>query len=96
MRILLRFLVLLVLIALAESTCNGTDQEHIFMAFKSIAGFNLSWLHQQQDHQSNWSRPPIIEIMLPSKNLSGIVLWKYVGNMSQLSTLDLSSNNLKE
>ncbi|PQQ21850.1 putative LRR receptor-like serine/threonine-protein kinase [Prunus yedoensis var. nudiflora] len=95
MRILLRFLVLLVLIATSESKCNSTDQEQVSKAFKSVAGFNLSWLHQQQGYQSNCSSPPITEIKLPSRNLSGIISWKYLRNMSQLSTLDLSSNNLK-
>ncbi|KAM1917816.1 hypothetical protein ACFX13_037373 [Malus domestica] len=95
MRILLRYSLLLVLIAAAEaeSTCNSTDQAQISKAFKSVSGFNLSWL--QNSNRPNCSNPTITQINLPSKNLSGIISWKYLRNLSNLQDLDLSFNNLK-
>ncbi|XP_009351135.2 calmodulin-binding receptor kinase CaMRLK-like [Pyrus x bretschneideri] len=95
MRILLGYSLLLVLIAAAEaeSTCNSTDQAQIFKAFKSVSGFNLSWL--QNSKRPNCSNPTITQINLPSRNLTGIISWKYLRNLSNLQALDLSSNNLK-
>lgn len=93
---ILRFSVLLVLTAIAESTttCNSTDQQQISKAFKSVTNFNLSWLHTP-NQSTNCSNPPITQITLPSKNLTGTISWKYLRNMSHLHTLDLSSNSLK-
>ncbi|XP_041028046.1 calmodulin-binding receptor kinase CaMRLK-like [Juglans microcarpa x Juglans regia] len=89
MKIFSRFFVFLLLVAIVESACNSTDRELVLKAFESVHGFNHSWL----DPSSDWNCSR--EIRLPSRNLSGIISWKFLGNMSQLQVLDLSGNSLQ-
>ncbi|KAG8385421.1 hypothetical protein BUALT_Bualt03G0043600 [Buddleja alternifolia] len=95
MKILFRFTLIISLILLAEtsSICNSTDQSLLAKAFASVSGFNISWFINNNSH-SNCSNPPIPEIKLPSKNLTGTISWKFLKNMTQLHTIDLSNNYL--
>ncbi|TKY60047.1 LRR receptor serine/threonine-protein kinase [Spatholobus suberectus] len=85
-----RFLILLLLFSLAESSCNSEELGWVSKAFKSVSGFNASsWL------QTNCSQTHITRIVLPSQNLSGTISWNYLRNMSNLQVLDLSGNSLQ-
>ncbi|KAK7400165.1 hypothetical protein VNO78_11365 [Psophocarpus tetragonolobus] len=86
-----RFLILLWVFSLAESSCkNSEEQELVLKAFKSVSGFNASsWF------QTNCSETHITRIVLPSQNLSGTISWGYLRNMSDLQVLDLSGNSLQ-
>lgn len=82
-----RFLILLSLFSLVESSCNSKDHSLISNAFKSVSGFNTSTF--------NCSDSQISKIVLPSKNLRGTISWGYLKNMSNLQILDLSGNSLQ-
>ncbi|CAK8578562.1 unnamed protein product [Lathyrus sativus] len=92
MKHFLRFLILLALFYLVESSCE--DQTLISKAFKSVSGFNSSTLFQTRG-SSNCSNSRITQIVLPSKNLTGTISWAYLKNMSKLQILDLSENSLQ-
>ncbi|XP_050224828.1 calmodulin-binding receptor kinase CaMRLK [Mercurialis annua] len=84
---------LLILATNSKSICNNTtDQELLKNAFKSVSGFNFSWL---KPSDSNCSSPHIQEIRLPSRNLSGIISWKFFKNMTNLNVIDLSNNSIQ-
>ncbi|XP_061356418.1 calmodulin-binding receptor kinase CaMRLK-like [Gastrolobium bilobum] len=88
-----RFLILLALFSLVESSCNSKDQGLVSKAFKSVSGFNAStWF---QTRGSKCSESHISRIVLPHKNLSGTISWGYLRNMSKLQVLDLSGNSLQ-
>ncbi|CAI8618669.1 unnamed protein product [Vicia faba] len=94
MKLFFRFLILLALFSLAESSCNSEDQTSISKAFKSVSGFNSSTLFQTR-RSSICSNFRITKIILPSKNLSGTISWAYLKNMSKLQIVDLSGNSLQ-
>ncbi|XP_043700685.1 calmodulin-binding receptor kinase CaMRLK [Telopea speciosissima] len=87
------FLFLSLFVFLAESMiCNTTDLKLILEAFSSVSNFDVSIFNSTDAECPN---PPIKEIKLPSRNLSGTVSWKFLGNMSQLQLIDLSDNLLQ-
>ncbi|XP_061342725.1 calmodulin-binding receptor kinase CaMRLK [Gastrolobium bilobum] len=87
-----RFLILLAVVVLVESSCNGGDRDLVSKAFQSVSGFNDSWF---QTEGSNCSEAQIKWIDLPSKNMSGSISWRHLKNMSKLEVLDLSGNSLQ-
>ncbi|CAL0325005.1 unnamed protein product [Lupinus luteus] len=70
---------------------NNRDYDLASKAFKLVSGFKSStWLQN-----FNCSYAYISKIELPSKNLTGIISWSYLKNMSNLEVLDLSGNSLQ-
>ncbi|XP_027347903.1 calmodulin-binding receptor kinase CaMRLK-like [Abrus precatorius] len=88
-----RFLILLGLYSLVESSCNSGENDLVSKAFKSVSGFNpSSWFQKRGSHCSH---SHLTRIVLPSQNLSGTISWGYLRNMSKLQVLDLSGNSLQ-
>ncbi|XP_077252229.1 leucine-rich repeat protein kinase family protein [Tasmannia lanceolata] len=92
MELLLKSFLLISLISLAESSCNTNDRDLISKAFSSVTGFDLSPFKTLDGKCTN---PSIKEIKLPSRNLTGIVSWLFLKNLSELQTVDLSDNSLQ-
>ncbi|KAL3522508.1 hypothetical protein ACH5RR_015342 [Cinchona calisaya] len=93
LKILFNLSLVFSLFALAKSTCNSpTEQVLLFKAFASVNNFKSSWFRIPHQNCSNPS--PITAIKLSSRNLSGTISWKFLRNLSQLHTIDLSNNSL--
>lgn len=96
------FILLALLSLLAPSSsaahCNGTDEESLKRAFNLVSGFNISWFFTNGSSSSFSSSSStnctISSIVLPAKNLSGTVSWKFLRNMSRLQSINLSRNSL--
>ncbi|KAH6773607.1 Leucine-rich repeat protein kinase family protein [Perilla frutescens var. hirtella] len=91
METMFRFMLLITLLSLSESSSCNNSSDHALLskAFGSVSGFNISWFFNTS--QSNCS---ISGIHLSSRNLSGTISWKYLKNITHLRTLDLSDNHL--
>ncbi|KAI9072361.1 hypothetical protein K1719_045670 [Acacia pycnantha] len=92
-----RFLILLPLLALIESSSSSSscklspqDLDLVSKAFKSVSGFNVSWLSHCSVVDDQFRA-----IRLTSKNLRGAISWKFLSNVSNLQVLDLSGNSLQ-
>ncbi|KAF5728731.1 putative Receptor kinase [Tripterygium wilfordii] len=94
MKIFCGLWILCYLLAFVDSvlTCNTTDQDLLSRAFNSVSNFDRSWFDSPD---SNCSHPPITEIRLHSRNLTGNISWKYLRNVTRLQAIDLSSNSLQ-
>ncbi|XVF87315.1 hypothetical protein PTKIN_Ptkin18bG0110400 [Pterospermum kingtungense] len=92
MEIFGRFLLLFSLAVAVQSTCNSSDYGLVSKAFESVSGFNISWLKSQD---LSCSYPPVKVLRFHSKNLTGTISWRFLRNMSQLHTIDLSDNSLQ-
>lgn len=90
---LFKSLLLLCLLSLAKSSCNSNDHELVSKAFRHVSGFNPSIVFLSSDEKCRGG--PIKEIKLPSRNLSGPILWAPLSNLSQLRKIDLSGNSIK-
>ncbi|KAG6573315.1 Calmodulin-binding receptor kinase CaMRLK, partial [Cucurbita argyrosperma subsp. sororia] len=88
-----RILILTALIAsTADAACNTTDRQFVSRAFNSVSGFNLSWVFV---NSLNSTHCAIEEINLPFKNLTGIISWRFLRNLTHLRSIDLSRNSLE-
>ncbi|KAI3912599.1 hypothetical protein MKW92_019808 [Papaver armeniacum] len=96
------FIFLLSVLAFAESAisisstkevCNSKDQELVLKAFSSVTGFKPSSVFKSTDKKCK--NPPVKEINLSSSNLSGIVSWGFLSQLTQLTFIDLSNNSLQ-
>ncbi|KAM7505963.1 hypothetical protein LguiB_004867 [Lonicera macranthoides] len=94
METILKFMIVISLLAFVESTCtnNNTDQKFLFKAFSSVSNFNTSWFSSSPYDSSNCTN--ITQINLSSKNLTGALSWHFLTNLSHLHTIDLSNNSL--
>ncbi|KAF5204257.1 Calmodulin-binding receptor kinase camrlk [Thalictrum thalictroides] len=92
MELFFKFLLLVCLLSFADSTCNTKDYELISKAFSNVFGFNSSSFKSMNKSCPN---PSIQEIKLPSRNLSGLISWVLLQNMSNLQSIDLSYNSLE-
>lgn len=90
----LKFMILISLFAFVESsTC--TDHKFLIKAFSSVSNFDASWFNSSPYDSSNCTNyPPITQINLSSKNLTGALSWHFLTNLSHLHTIDLSNNSL--
>ncbi|XP_068666788.1 calmodulin-binding receptor kinase CaMRLK [Aristolochia californica] len=81
----------LCLLALAESSSSLiSDWELVSRAFGSVTGFDSSLISDGKEE--NFS---VKEIKLPANNLSGVVSWMFLTNLTKLETVDLSMNSLQ-
>ncbi|KAG5561907.1 hypothetical protein RHGRI_004824 [Rhododendron griersonianum] len=92
MKIILKFIPFILLFSLVDSSCNSRDQQLVSNAFSFVSGFNSTWLNPTNRSCPN---PPITHINLSSRNLNGIISWKFLRNISQLQKVDLSNNSLQ-
>ncbi|KAG9447875.1 hypothetical protein H6P81_014003 [Aristolochia fimbriata] len=76
----------------AEDSGDGvvSDWELVSRAFGSVSGFDSSIISDKKAR--NFS---VREIKLPGKNLSGVVSWMFLTNLTELETVDLSTNSLR-
>lgn len=82
----------------SSHTCNSTDQAFLSKAFSSVSGFNSSWLRPPSSANLNLSscpNPLITSLNLSSRNLTGLISWRFLRNMSHLQIIDISNNSLK-
>ncbi|XP_038895445.1 calmodulin-binding receptor kinase CaMRLK [Benincasa hispida] len=88
-----RILILMALMfSFVDSACNTTDTQFVSKAFHSVSAFNLSWIVPSSVNFTNCS---VLDINLPSKNLTGIVSWRFLRNLTHLRSIDLSRNSLE-
>ncbi|XP_021723945.1 calmodulin-binding receptor kinase CaMRLK-like [Chenopodium quinoa] len=89
------------------TSTSPADVELVLKAFSSVSGFNSTLFRHQYNYtftkntttrtNNKCSIPPIIitQLNLSFHNLSGAISWKFLKNLSNLQTLDLSHNYLK-